>query len=274
MAAVNRARSDSIVDDWQDVGEDNLSVVSLPGSDDEPATGLTNLTLEDANISGTLAIQPSTQPCVTEYDTDHDIQGTAVPAELQTRSSHGHRDVGDVPLPMDIDTEPLREPSVSECLDFDPDEDQRHEGDHPQQFHGIIDLSVLLQEIESLRAILRDTIDSVNQLTTLHDETSRKARRLCQALAMQVDGLQPVVAGYARVLERSTLDIPLDPSVQSWLTGVRIKALALQVELQDEAQRTLQTGRRESTSGVLHLIWEYLESYEQQMDDFLPIMQV
>jgi hypothetical protein len=92
---------------------------------------------------------------------------------------------------------------------------------------------------------------------------------------MQVDELRPIVAGYERVWRNTSGDIPLDPGLYSWLSSVRVKALAMQVELQDEVKRTIQAGRSERTTNrVLHDIWKDLESWEQQMDDFLPIMQV
>jgi hypothetical protein len=67
----------------------------------------------------------------------------------------------------------------------------------------------------------------------------------------------------------------LDPGLYAWLSGVRVKALGLQVELQDEVRYTLRPGRLgRSTNYDLQSIWQDLEDWKKQMDDFLPIMQV
>ena len=167
----------------------------------------------------------------------------------------------------------MYEPSVTDCLNFDPDDDQK-DGDDGSLESDVVNASAFLRLIASVRAILRDTGHSLDDLTTLHQETSQNARRLWNALVLQVDEVQPIVAEYARVWAQKTSNMALDPALQAWLSKVRVKALALQVELQHEVQRTLRAGRRLSNSGVLHVIWGHLESCEQEMDSFLPRMQV
>jgi len=276
MAPSTEARRHSIADDWEDVGEDNLSVVSLPDSDDEKvAVAPGKSALEESTRSTDTASYLSTVLRTDDASPHNNGKGKEAADKMKSNEGQAHRDRNpDDADPLDdASAEALYEPSVTDCLNFDPDDDHK-DGDHGSLKPEDVDPGALLRDIESVRAILRDTIHSVDDLTTLHQETSENARKICRALALQVEELQPIVAGYARVWEQTTSDIPLDPGLQGWLSGVRVKALALQVELQDEVQRTLRAGRRVSTSGVLHLIWEYLESCEQQMDDFLPIMQV
>jgi hypothetical protein len=269
-------RRNSIADDWEDVADDNLSVVSLPGSeDDEPVVGLADLALEESTLSGGPVSETCTLPCNDDDNSDdpsplYNGKGKETATKRESEESHGDRhhypdDVSSSePLAKCSTPGPLHEPSVSECLNFDPDEHQEDENDSSFESEDV-DIDVLLRDIDSVRAILRDTIHSVDDLTTLHRATSEKTRKLCGTLAMQVEDLAPIVAGYARTWKNTSIEIPLDPGLHSWLSGVRVKALALQVELQDSIP---------SPSSVLHLIWENLESCEQQMDDFLPIMQV
>lgn len=272
-----------IGDNWQDVGYDNFSVLSLSSSDeDELGTGKADSALQESASKCDSISETTTLHC--DDDLTSRYKGKGKDKEIATESNLELDDVGhdrctvDLPPHRTLEdhstARPLFEPTISECLNFDPDE---HQQDDSGELHISEDVNPneLLRSLDSVCAILRDTILFVNNLTTLHHETSVKARKLCRTLAMQVDELRPIVAGYARVWRNTSSDIPLDPGLYSWLSGVRVKALALRVELQDEAWRTIQAGRSERTTNhVLEDIWRSLETWEEQMDEFLPIMQV
>lgn len=303
MASFSASRRSSIGDDdWEDVGDDDLSVVSFPGSQDEkPAIGLADLPQHGSVLSGDLASDTRTTTSDDEASPRSNGKGKEVATDLELEEGHGrghHRHHSDdlsssAPSEDPMAMGQLYEPSDFKCLNLNPDHCQKDEDDRSSESQDIgpdysqkgeedhssesqdIDLDALLRDIDSVRAILCDTIHSVEHWATLRRETSEKARNLCGQLAMQLEDLTPIVAGYARIWKHTATDIPLDPSLPSWVSGVRVKVLALQVELQDEVKLAPQAGSSvASTDGALHLIWEYLENCEQQMDDFLPIMQV
>ncbi|OIW23807.1 hypothetical protein CONLIGDRAFT_718772 [Coniochaeta ligniaria NRRL 30616] len=274
------SKRDSIGDDWEDVGDDNLSIVSLPGSDEgEPVIGVAEPTLQESVHNGDSTTKTTTLHCNNEASSRYKDKGKEIATGSKSDGNHHHHDrrtEDHLPSSKSLEDQstarPVFEPSASECLNFNPDECQQ-DGTGELLISADVNPNELLQNIDSVRAILRNTIHSVNDLATLHHETSEKARTICRTLAMQVDELKPIVAGYARAWRSTSGDIPLDPGLYSWLSGVQVKILGLQVELQDEVIRTT-GGREQPTSRTLHGIWKDLETLEQQMDEFLPIMQV
>lgn len=269
------SKRDSIADDWEDVGDDNLSIVSLSGSEEDvPVTELAGLTVREPAFTGA----STTETTTVHGSDDASLRYTGKGREIGTESKSGENNSGDDRhnehlLSQDCSTaQPLFAPSASECLNFEPDEFEQ-DGNGEPLVSGDVNPDELLGNIDSVREILHDTIHSGNELPTLQLETWGKALTLCRTLAMQVEELRPIVVGYARVWRNSSTDIPLDPGLYSWLSGVRAKALGLQVECRDEMTRTL--GLRERTANrVLQDICKDLETFEQQMDEFLPILQV
>ena len=167
----------------------------------------------------------------------------------------------------------LTDLSTSVCVNFEPQQSQEHTVNRPED----VNPNDLLRELDTVQNILAATIQSIDDLSTLHPETSAMANMPCCNLAIQLVELKPIVIGYARVWSATSMEIPLDPGLFAWLYGARIKALALQVELQEEVRRTLQQGHSERGMEQNHVvcgICDDLKTLEQHMDDFLPIMRV
>lgn len=262
------SKRDSIGEDWEDVGDDNLSVVSLPTSDDDerPTAQTTASSLKDSIVAGESVSETSTLQCNHHSTSNYKNKGKEVTSTEDLSADHLMK------RPINTAEDPFRDPSVSECLNFDPAASQEDlvdsNGAEEVNHHD------LLRDLDSLHKVLNDTIQSVKDLSTLHSDTAEKTLKFCQHLSIHVDELRAIKAGYARVGRGTSTDISLDPGLFAWLSGVRLKALALQVELQDEVKRTLQAGHSQrSTNIVLRDIWTDLEKWSRQMHEFLPIMQ-
>ncbi len=98
---------------------------------------------------------------------------------------------------------------------------------------------------------------------------------MCCIIADQVDELKPIVSTYAQFWASSNTDIPLDPGLQAWLSGVRVKLLQLQVQLHTVGQEERRKPEH-NDSDILacNKSCDVLMDFGRQMDDFLPIMQV
>lgn len=283
----------SISDDWEDVGDDNLSVVSLPTSDqDEATSGVGAVSDSRQHVQTGSSPSPSfpTGDSMSETTTLHgndDAQSHfknmsssgAVVVNEPDKSYGGSRQVTRVepPEPAAPVEAPFWNPPTSQCLNLEQESPLQGGADGNRESNNLnsssqLNPSHLLQILSSLGNILNDTIQSINDLTVLDPETSRRALILCKAVVDQVMELSPIVSGYAKVWSGISEDIPLDPGLHNWLSGVRCNALGLQVELQEEARRTSQ--KEDGKNIGVDLMLEELHDWKRQMDDFLPIMQV
>jgi hypothetical protein len=262
-------KRNSIGDDWEDVADDNLSVISLPMSEGKDhvagpttptlqGTGLADITIKDT-VTLRLPIEAATQ-----YGGKDD--GQPIVTGSKPEDGHGHA----------LKTPPVIEGGSASsdafrCLHFDhtgceDDAMARSENATPDDF---------LRNHKSLSKVLDDTIHAINDLTTLHSGIADETLAVCLSLATQVAELEPMLVVYARVCLSTSTEIPLDPGLFTWLSGVQVNALALRSELQDEVERTAQrTGSTPCMSPSLRGLLDALKNHEQQMEAFLPIIQV
>lgn len=129
-----------------------------------------------------------------------------------------------------------------------------------------VDPPFLEKTLDSLRGILDDTVTLLAGVPVLGLARERSFH-LCLQFIQQVHELTPVVSGYAKVWARSSRELPLDPGLHAWLSGVRVKLLGLQAEAHRAARAT-----NPDASDVLSRICDDLYDYERKMSDFLPIM--
>ncbi|GAB1317769.1 hypothetical protein MFIFM68171_07979 [Madurella fahalii] len=264
----------SISEDWEDVGDDNLSVISLPCSEaNAPASPSFRPTSPNARVGGP---QPQGSP-----ETSHSIRSTDTqPAAEQldsiseTTTLRGNDDIkvslakGKLkeiePAEAETPENPFSDPPGTEEIDEDAVDELFDDGSRD------VDPRFLLKTLQSLRGILDDTLHVFTDLAAFHRNASERYLDVCQRLLRQVSELMPIISGYGKVWPALSRDIPLDPCLHGWLSGVRVKALGLQAEAQPLARR----GRTPaSAENALSKIWEDLSEYEAKMREFLPIMQ-
>lgn len=137
-------------------------------------------------------------------------------------------------------------------------------------FHSEVNPLLLQSILESLRDILQDTSQRLRDIVIgLSDRARWKSLAICDLLSKQVAELLPISSGYAKVWSGARQDLPIDPNLHGWLTGVRVKVLSLKAEIQ-----AISRSDPDASPSNLVTIWHELEVYEKQMVDFLPIIQV
>jgi hypothetical protein len=270
------AARDSLSDDWEDLGDDTLSVVSLPISD-----GDTTDHQRQAGAKEETATLETATPCTSNPSTIAVRQTTAVSNGIDVGHTPGNTaatlDGGQKHESLTTSTEapPAYERSHrarvhdsdmihNEQLD---DDDTTYEATNEVLDSQVVDPSSLLGLAQSLGPIIKDSIQAIRRVPSLDEKLAEKGIIVCRLLGEQVTDLEPIIRGYVNVWATTAAEIPLDSGLQEWLSGVRVKLLRLQVEVDEYIKR----GQRSDTLGS---ILASLESWELQMKDFLPIMQV
>ncbi|KAK0610086.1 hypothetical protein B0T17DRAFT_621363 [Bombardia bombarda] len=290
-------RQGSISSDWEDVGDDNMSVISLPSSDDEassvapyerapPSPALaTALDSSTSNSQYVLAIRSAPVPAQPD---DHDEMSESAQLgcnddggaslsekeeDVEAKAGHNHSSGASTSSSLaemrdQVVENPFLDPPPSEGFADDSFDDTVDElfDDGSRD----VDPIFLQKTLHSLREILDDTAVVLSDLPLPNCEIMEPSMGLCGRLSRQVSELDPIVSGYAKLWPTSSRDLPLDPGLHSWLSGVRVKILSLQAE----AQRIGRDPNPKASHTFLPSIWEDLDEYERKMADFLPIMRV
>lgn len=263
----------SIGDGWEDVADDNLSVISLPASEGkEHVTGSTTRTLQDPVLAD-VTIKDTIAPrflnkVATQPGEKGEGQHTVTGSKLE--DGHGHECLytsetpsaieagstsGDASKYLHLDRRGCEEDAVAPSENATPDD--------------------FLRNHNFLSKVLDDTIHFINNLTTLHPSIADETFAVCLSLATQVAELKPILVAYARTCFSTTIETPLDPGLFTWLSEVQVTASAFRSELQDKVKRTAPgTVDPPFMSHTLRDILDVLKTHEQQMEAFLPIIQV
>lgn len=284
----------SISEDWEDMGDDNLSVISLPCSESSVPTSpssqptppnirvdgpvsktsvavswcLRGLLTSGKQTQGSPQIPRSTrstdtQPVIEQLDSISET--TTLRGNDDAKGSLAKGKLKEVePVEAETLENPFKDPPGTEEVDDDAVDELFDDGSRD------VDPQFLLKTLQSLRGILDDTLHVFTDLAVSHRSASERPLDVCQRLLQQVSELVPIMSRYEKVWPGLSHDIPLDPCLHGWLSGVRVKALGLQAE----AQPLTRTGRTAaSAESALSKILEDLSEYETKMREFLPIMQ-
>ncbi|KAH8901045.1 hypothetical protein GQ53DRAFT_740211 [Thozetella sp. PMI_491] len=302
MASSHR---DSLSEDWEDLGDDNLSVISLPSSEKEETSKLVN-EKGPALSDYELALRPKEPTPVPIPTTKKPESSTAVPSpaneftETPTFGNFGHRysakfqgrakntESTEWPLPLDDEKEDKSRggaPSVdlinssvesfSKTIEPTDTRETEPEGGSESLVKELLDSrgvnpDFILKTLESLDGIISDTLLFVQD--NVVDEDILSKIPIIYAVQFQISELKPIVSGYAQAHRGTSSDLPLDPGLHEWLSGVRVKMITLQAELQTP-NRPAPGDKEGNTSRLVHT-WEALEEHRCHMEVFLPIMQV
>lgn len=274
-------RRTSISEGWEEVSDDDFSVISAPGTDDEAE----ELSRSEAGISK--PTRPPSPPKITApipisrpliYD------GSAIECPPAISNPTGLPSVAPLDHPfiptdgtsrrIDNDNNKSSETQGEDdpSNPFNAEEYQYESDDAVEELldaHPDPDPAFFLRVLRSLSEIITETNQSSKELMPFSN-LSHKISSVCGLLSVQVDDLIPIVANYARFWSVASSDIPLDPNLHGWMSGVRVKLLGLQAEMQRHARSEVPT----ADTLALQEYHAALSEYQSQMQDFLPIMQV
>lgn len=273
------APRNSISDDWEDVGDDNLSVISLSGSESDlpspkrtPNKDRSGSALKVA--SPTKASNPGTSQSLPP--TKQEVESTPVQRDISPKSKELETSVGEElgnpespvsgiwhdarGLPSLALEDPFKDPDTDGVGNEADDEESDAVREVIDDASDGVDPIFLDNTLESLIKILRQTIGFISGLETAFVRQTGPSITACREIQSQVQRLRPMISAYAKVSDYS--DLPIDPALHGWLEGVRVKVLALRA--QHSSVRT--------SSADFANIWNELDAYKNQMDEFLPIM--
>lgn len=269
-------RADALSDDWQDVGDDNLSVVSLPTSDDgSDADDVDAGVGVDADDSGT----------DTDADTARLLPGLASPV---TRVSRRLALLSISDQEMEVDDPTSREPAAAEEITTQPPPTFPPEADSFAQLADSLgedsdmpglDPTILLSTSSSLIKLIREIKDVVHfGETSLHvqdgtHDTRQAIFRACDELRRHLGVLGPIMEGYVKHWDanQAAADLPIDPGLFDWLASVKAELNSLQAYLMggmDPSSIDTQC----TVSGLSEFAVS-LNDLSEQIASFIPIMQ-
>ncbi|KAK3689532.1 hypothetical protein B0T22DRAFT_173463 [Podospora appendiculata] len=301
------ASRNSLSDDWEDIGDDNLSVISLPGSDTEEESAAESVSpsspqhVTSASRSprrsstgspNSIPIRPAPRGSPPRYI---DTLSDSTTLRGQQEAGQSVRDKGKAPATTEredtgsssssgfIQSQPLADPFQGfqdpPYPDYSDDSDEERLDDSEEEQvdelfdDGSRDANPLFihRTLMSVREHLDDTAQVVRGTASPILNMLGSSILVCDLISEQLTELVPIVSGYADFFYASSRDCPLDPGLHGWLSGVRVKLLSLQAEAQTLNREPTLHARRIQ---VLEKIGENLFDYQKKMAEFLPIMQV
>jgi hypothetical protein len=258
-------RDRRLSDDWEDVGGDNLSVISFSSESEvmsAPASPKPEIPTETPNASlpasdekvETLA-QPES-PKQNKQDDPYGIyhrdseynpstaeeRGSAAKDEDKEAAAEGNTSS------LTDDAEETAQASAAEPLEDpfqDPSDDacDSREEDDEDAAHSIneiiddgsrdLDPVFLSKTHQSLVDIINDTLRVVRETPVLGQELTMPSVNICKELQSQLSRMLPILKGYVNAaVPKEDAKIPLDAGLHEWLSGVRVKVLGLLAETQ------------------------------------------
>lgn len=258
----------SLSDDWEEVPDDNFSVVSLPTSDDatdtdEPPVHLATPASPIAVVSHRLAsltiyddAAPPTTAATAEShsETEQNGKDTQYAHEKQyVKDSQYLEEAHDVPRP---DTPEHTE--LNDMLDIDID---------PEWLHKVT---------TSLIKLITEILDAI----TFHSnadlpESTRHIRDECDLLRRHLRSLEPILKGYSKHWDpkRATVTLPIDPGLYEWMSGLRVELLGVEALVQNQLSISASSSNKAAASDDLTKHHTSLVDFSSQIAGFMPIMQ-
>jgi hypothetical protein len=271
------ATATGLSDDWQEVNDDSFSVVSVPTSDDDDQSHLTQDQAEggDANEREDVMEeekqqqQQSHQPLMTA---ERDRQpGSAF--SLPVRSNP----------PSYVPSEPQVEPGMDDVerhgMDtrdtVEPEDEDEY--DSGEGLNELLDVDISPTFLCKVATSLIKLLQEINGLLEFQANVPQianadKIKHECLSLIGHLEALEPVLTGYSKhwSLDKPAQEIPLDPGLYECLSDLRIELLGLQALLQGHLQCG---GAFSSTRSSTEDHYSKLSSFSTQFSGFVPIMR-
>ncbi|KAH8197537.1 hypothetical protein TruAng_008273 [Truncatella angustata] len=268
-------RDEPVPEDWEDVANDNLSVVSLPTSDDEdfvpvrhtgtsPDAGAHTKPRDDKHDEAIASPTVSVSRQLARLSLDDSQEEKAgIPAQQPQQGK------------INMNTNRLAKVDIA-AGSYDSADDETRLADHldvdldpnflQKMSSSTVKLIVEILGIVHFGAHSHDGDDSTDGRTQIGD--------VCKRLRNHLNDLNPILEGYSKqwTTKHAHVSLPIDPGLYEWMSDLRIELLALQALLQD------QMSNRRSDSGPSTFISDltkYEESLRESCDhmaSFLPII--
>ncbi|KAK4227320.1 hypothetical protein QBC38DRAFT_324075, partial [Podospora fimiseda] len=242
----------TISEGWEDIADDNLSVISLESS-------------SSSNQGSSLDRSPTPTPISNTPDVNERVPNT----DIKILGDNKGKDKRAENYP---DTE-RGEGSITDSSSIN--KLQEHEREVSEGYDNVnedVDPRFLKAILESINDILDETI-CLEVPNAIYTADGKNPFTICRRIRGQLRELAPILSGYAKAMASndSSDDIPIDPGLHSWLSGVRVKALSLQATARNSLEKLVYN--LEPNQAFVGIVQD-LEEYEDKMDEFLPIMQV
>jgi hypothetical protein len=278
-------------DDWEDVGDDNLSVISFSSEAEVvsvPASPKPEIPTETPNASLPAPdekVETLPQPESPKQDDPYGIyhrdseynpsiaeelssgakgedEDKEAAAENNTSSLTDDKDTAQAAAAEPLE-DPFRDPSDDTCDGREEDDEDAADSINEIIDDGSRDLDpvFLSKTHQSLVDIINDTLRVVRETPVLVQELTVPSVDICKELQSQLSRILPILEGYAAV-PKEDAKIPLDAGLHEWLSGVRVKVLGLLAETQRLGREPYpQQCRRQGPS----VPW-YVDVYGQRSD--------
>ncbi|VUC30275.1 unnamed protein product [Clonostachys rosea] len=298
MAAAHVIRPE-IEDDWQDL-DSNLSVRSLPASDDE-------FSEDEASIVevGSRAPPPTAAdtPTRSSLPPDAVVPGKSSATVAATHSANDSSTI-DLPLrpaTLGLGASPLPTSQYPLSLSQDSDvfgrreepagpDDQgdarsetsegtvRDPSENPVEHHAVLEALALL--VQELREELQQTI---SDLPSFNVPIVCKIQDALHVLSDHFNDLEPILAAYSKHWTRhgqalAADQIPLHTGLMNWMDSLEPCLIDLQSEVRMQAELTHASSENNTTTpAVAAAFVDYLvglEDLSESLTEFLPIMKL
>jgi hypothetical protein len=267
--------NDAISDDWQEISDDNFSVLSLPTSDDvtdagSPADADANGDADTAPLLPGPASPVTKVSCrlallsITDKENNGDNTGNKSPGTEENMNQ----------------SSPVYQPQDHVLGDYAED----LPSEESQLAHALeinLDPTFLLSVTNSLIKLIGEVVGIVHFGETgshVQDGTFEVRRHIfcaCNQLRRRLHILGPIMEGYTRHWDprQATIDLPIDPSLYEWLSNVKVELLGLQAQLMSGMGSASSSMSTPCTASGLSNFNASLNDLDDQIANFIPIMQ-
>lgn len=267
------SQSTPISDDWEDVADDNLSVVSLPTSEDEADISVTKIdTKTDVSATSGSRIEHPTDPPDYIMSVADKLSAVSM-SEWKETNVKSHNPSAD----------DFRDAAEKYCVKYRVAEATAHRDDESHRGYGLdvdMDPTYLQKVSTSTVKLIGEIWNHVHFSSPYCDEEDdgdvhKQVGDVCKRLKQHHQALIPIMEGYSQHWnpERANINLPIDPSLYEWMSDLKIQLLGVQALLQN--QMSCHASSTGSSTLLLDLA-QYVRSLNEscdQMASFLPIMK-
>ena len=261
----------TIQDDWEEVNDDDFSVVSVATSENRMSDSRESLVPVDVPTYVSVSSVDQNGRDSSSNITDPAPQPSAITPTATTATGQRHL-TDKVPVEelhhsverLGMDTKDVVEPSKEEL----PSQ-LLHQHPNPDVGANAVDPSSLNKANTTLKLLVEETMRLAGSAGagTITSE--------CHALQSRLHSLTPILDGYAQRWEhrRGDFEPPLDPGLRKWMSNLQAQLLTLQDDLPDPLSQYRPGVHRAGNPQGVARHEETLTDLKSQIDVFLPVMQ-
>jgi hypothetical protein len=265
------AKHDPISDGWEDVADDNLSVVSLSISEDSVDAPIATASADKSTNPSAATSADKSKDGISSSKSSVTIDYESLMTELEDTYDSSEEERESVHEELN-----LPEPFVNPFRD-DSEDDETRLGDN---LDVDMDPTFLVKVCTSTIKLIGEILSIVCFGSCRHTgETPQDVRKdvedACKRLRSHLGELVPIMSGYSKYWdpEEASISLPIDPGLYEWITDLKVHLLGLQALLQNELNNP------HSESGASNTVFD-LRRYEKSLNEscdqivgFIPIMK-